>query len=845
MSASVIAVDLGATSGRVVLCTLRDARIDLTEVHRFSTAARRTDDGLRLDARALLADIQEGIGKAVEAAPDRVASVGIDCWAVDYGLIGVDGLLGDPFNYRDERTARGKAEVERLISPAELYARVGIQDNAINTVNQLADDKLAGRLDDATLFLLLPDLIGYWLTGRAVAERTNASTTSLLDPVGRGWDWPLIDRLGLPRRIFPELIDPGTVVGPITVGPAAGIPLIAVGSHDTASAVVGAPLTGRSDAYLSSGTWSLIGMELDAPIRTEASRASNLTNEAGVDATVRYLKNVMGMWLLSEAQRTWAEGGITTSVPELVAAAAQIDDAVHFDATDPSLLHPGDMPARIAALAGGDPRLEDPAFLTRSIFESLADAYAETLAELEALTGVRPGRLVVVGGGSHNALLNQLTADRTGLEVSAGPAEATAIGNALIQARAVGLVAGTLTDLRRIVMASAELTTHLPDPKSAITRLSNEFGADPAFVRAGGGNSSAKVDGVLWIKPSGVSMADITVDDLVPLDLDVLNGSLAAPDPDPSLGDPVNQIAALARRDDGPRRPSVEILFHALIPDTYVLHTHPLLINAVTCNEDGVALTRAMFGEDVLWVEYVDPGLPLARLVKQRREEFTARTGQVPPKATFLMNHGLIVASDDPEEVRSISYDILARITDALAQIGRHEVAGDGGLASTTADAPAAGAGWSDDLIALAVAFKAAVDASHVALDGEGLASAYPATEQGGAYLSAGPLIPDQIVYSGSLPVVLRPGEPVAASVARFEADHGLAPVIAVAPGLGVIAAGDSEKSATTALEVFTDALTVVEAANRLGTVRALDERERSFIETWEAEAYRKQVANT
>lgn len=609
MSPSVIAVDLGATSGRVVLTSFEDGRLALTEVHRFPTAATRTDAGLQLDVDALYAHIQDGIAGAMKLAGGEVAAVGIDCWAVDYGLLGDHGPLGRPFNYRDERTAVGKAEVERLIDAAELYSRVGIQDNAINTVNQLVEDRLAGRLDDARLFLLLPDLIGHRLTGRAVAERTNASTTSLLDPVDGDWDWELIDRLGLPRHIFPELIEPGTVVGTIIDGPAAGIELVAVGSHDTASAVVGAPLTGPDDVFISSGTWSLIGMELDAPILTEASRRANLTNEAGVDGTVRYLKNVMGMWLLSEAGRAWAEAGREVSIPSLVVEAEGVENALRFDATDPTLLHPGDMPARLTALVGGDARMDDPAFLARTVLESLADAYAATVAELARITGRRPERIVIVGGGANNALLSQLTADRTGLPVTAGPVEETAIGNSLIQARATGLVSGTLTDLRRIVMTSSETTSYSPDPRAVLAALSNEFGADPAFVRAGGGNSSVKLDGVLWIKPSGVSMATLAADDLVPLDLDLLNGSLDAPDPDPALGDPVNHIAGLARRDDGPRRPSVEILFHALIPDTYVVHTHPLLINAVTCNTVGRELTRDLFGDEVLWIPHHGGGV--------------------------------------------------------------------------------------------------------------------------------------------------------------------------------------------------------------------------------------------
>ncbi|MHA6511022.1 FGGY-family carbohydrate kinase [Tessaracoccus sp. Z1128] len=826
---SVIAVDLGATSGRVVLATLTEGRFSLDEVHRFSTAAHQSDDGLRLDVVALFDELQAGIGRAMEAAPHGVAALGIDCWAVDYGLLGDDGLLELPFNYRDPRTERGRTLVRARIGEAELYSRVGLQDVPFNTVNQLADDLAAGRLERATRFLLLPDLLAYWLTGKEVAERTNASTTALLDPRTGQWDWDLIDRLGFPRRIFADVVEPGTVVGEIVTGPAAGVPLVAVGSHDTASAVVGAPL-GADDVFISSGTWSLVGMELDAPILTEESRQANLTNEGGVDGTVRYLKNVMGLWILSEAVRHWAAEGRELPVPDLVEAARAVTDAPHFDATHPSLLPPGDMVGRVKALAGGDERLDDPAVFTRALIESLADAYADVIGELSSITARTPGRVVVVGGGSLNRLLCQRTADRTGLPVSAGPVEATALGNCLVAARAVGLLDGTLSDLRKTVMASSTVTRYLPRPEkelAEITSLSNEFGANPGFVRAGGGNSSAKADGVLWIKPSGVSLAGITAEDLVPLDLQVLLDSLDAPDPDPALGDPVNHIAGLARLDDGPRRPSVEILFHALIPDTYVFHTHPLLINAVTCNADGERLTTELFGNDVLWVAYVDPGLPLAREIAARRDEFSARTGLPAPKATFLMNHGLIVAGDNPGEVRAESYRILARIEEAVA--------------SASADEPAARS--TADLDAVAEAFRTALDAVAVATDDGDIARTFPATEAGAQFLVEGPLIPDQIVYAGSFPLVAGGADAVPAALAAFREARGVDPVIAVVPGAGVVAVGDSEKSATTALQVYVDALTVGRAATALGRVRALNEQERRFIETWEAEAYRQQVA--
>jgi rhamnose utilization protein RhaD (predicted bifunctional aldolase and dehydrogenase) len=274
----------------------------------------------------------------------------------------------------------------------------------------------------------------------------------------------------------------------------------------------------------------------------------------------------------------------------------------------------------------------------------------------------------------------------------------------------------------------------------------------------------------------------------------------------------------------------VEILFHALIPDTYVLHTHPLPINAITCNADGEAIAADLFGDDVLWVGYTDPGLPLARLIKRRRDEFEARTGAPAPKATFLMNHGLIVAGDDPADIRALSSAIVERIAAAVA---------------SAAELPAAAEVWEENADEIADQFKAALGAGAVAVDAEGVAASFPVTEAGHRFLVEGPLIPDQIVYAGSFPLVLQPGADVEALVEAFRAERGVAPIIAVAPGLAVIAVGDSEKQAATALGVYVDALTVGLAASRLGRVRAMDERERRFIETWEAEAYRQQVAKT
>ncbi len=455
----VAAVDLGATSGRVMLGQVGPGTLTVEAVHRFPNEAVRTADGLHWNILELYRQVLIGLGKAVERQPG-IASVGIDSWAVDYGLVRGARLTSTPYHYRDERTGRGVELVERIVDQAELYAAGGLQFLPFNTVYQLAVDGAEGLLDDDTVMLMLPDLFGFWLTGERVAERTNASTTALLDVVSGTWNSGLIDKLGLPRSLFPPVVDPGQRIGTLRPAVAAdlgtdrAIDLIAVGSHDTASAVVAVPMTTRDAAYISSGTWSLVGVELDDPVLSAASRDANFTNEGGVDGRIRYLQNVMGMWLLSESIRSWERRGDTIDLPTLLAEAAAIETPVAvFDANHPSLMPPGDMPKRIVGLCAGQdaPAPTTPAEFARSILESLASAYATTLAEAERLSGVTITTVHIVGGGSQNALLCQLTADRCGRTVLAGPVEATAIGNVLVQGRAAGFVSGSLEDLRELV----------------------------------------------------------------------------------------------------------------------------------------------------------------------------------------------------------------------------------------------------------------------------------------------------------------------------------------------------------------------------------------------------------
>jgi len=466
---AVAAVDLGATSGRVMLGYVGHNELRLVPVSRFPNGPVAIDGALHWNVSGLFEHAVSGIAAAAKQEPE-LAGVGIDSWAVDYGLLSAGTLHGEPFHYRDERTANGVALVHAKVSAEDLYKANGLQHLDFNTLFQLADDLEAGRLASADTFLLVPDLLGFWLTGKQFAERTNASTTGLLSPHTGEWDDALIAKLGLPRDIFRELIDAGSPVGPILPAIAdrigiAGLEVSAVGSHDTASAVAAVPAADADFAYISCGTWGLVGVELDAPIISDAGRLANFTNEGGLDGRVRYLHNVMGLWLLSESVRTWEAQGSVISLPDLLAAASAVSTPVAvFDANDPRFSSPGDMPARIAEWCREHdaPVPHTQAEFVRSIIESLADAFAKAVEKASELSGKNVNVIHIVGGGSQNELLCQLVADRSGLRVQAGPVEATAIGNVLVQARAQGFVSGSLEAMRSIVAAAFEPKTYLP-----------------------------------------------------------------------------------------------------------------------------------------------------------------------------------------------------------------------------------------------------------------------------------------------------------------------------------------------------------------------------------------------
>ena len=468
----VAAVDLGASSGRVVLGRVGPGQLCIEAMARFPNEPVRLPDGLHWDLLALHTEALAGLRTAARrAAADgsRLRSAAVDSWAVDYGLLKDGRLLGVPFHYRDEARAAGVDLVHARVPHAELYQRNGLQFLPFNTLYQLAADPWAAAADR---LLLVPDLLAHWLTGVEVVERTNASTTGLLELRTGRWDDRLVERLGLPRRLLGELVDPGATLGPLlpAVADLVGAPdleVTAVGSHDTASAVVAVPMQSDDAAYVSCGTWGLVGVELESPVVTEASRAANFTNEGGVDGRVRFLTNVMGTWLLSETLRTWERQGTPEDLASVLAAARELTTEVPLvDVQDPRFLPPGDMPARLEAWCrerGVAPPHGRPG-VVRCVLESLAQAFADAVQAAEDLSGRTVRTVHVVGGGALNTLLCQLLADRSGRPVLAGPVEATALGNVLVQARTAGAVTGGLDALRRLVAQTQDIARYDPLP---------------------------------------------------------------------------------------------------------------------------------------------------------------------------------------------------------------------------------------------------------------------------------------------------------------------------------------------------------------------------------------------
>jgi rhamnulokinase len=487
-----LALDLGAESGRGLLGRFDGTRMTLDELHRFPNGPVKMLDTIHWDAPRLFDEMKTALRKAVAAGADLNA-VGIDTWGVDFALVGRgDTLLGNPVHYRDART-QGMMEVALARVPRErIYEITGLQFLPFNTVYQLLAMRRANSplLDVAETLLMMPDLFAWLFTGVRAGERTDASTTQLLDPRTGLWSDELCAALDLPRAILPDLIEPGSEVGPIRgsvaeeVGLSRPLMLIAPGTHDTASAVAAVPARSSAApgappdwAYLSSGTWSLLGVEVPRPVITAETLRDNFTNEGGVAGTTRLLKNIMGLWLVQECRRVWARGGRDWSYDELVAAAAAAPAfASLVDPDDTSFLFPGDMPARIAAFCKqtGQAAPADEGGFVRCALESLALKYRWAIGRLEATLGTTIKTLHVVGGGSRNALLCQFTADACGIPVHAGPVEATAAGNVLLQMTARGALA-SLADARAVVAASFPVVVYEPRDTDAWDAAAGRF----------------------------------------------------------------------------------------------------------------------------------------------------------------------------------------------------------------------------------------------------------------------------------------------------------------------------------------------------------------------------------
>jgi rhamnulokinase len=467
---NLLAIDLGAESGRGVLGRFDGAKIALDVVHRFANGPVQTLDTLHWDVLRLHGDILAALRLA--GSKGGLDSVGVDTWGVDFALLGRGGtLLGNPRHYRDPHTERMMDRAFQTVPKPEIYRRTGLQFMRFNTLYQLLALKEARSplLDLAETLLFIPDLFHYLLTGIKVNEFTDASTSQMLDPFTRGWAYDVVQKFGLPAKILGTIVPPGTVLGPLRTSVATEtgvtpVPVVAPASHDTGSAVAAVPARGESWAYISSGTWSLMGAELPQPLVNDATLAANFTNEGGVAGTTRLLKNIMGLWLVQECRRAFAKAGREYTYDELVKLAeATPPFASLVDPDDAAFVLPPSMPQAIADFCRktGQPAPTEPGAVVRACFESLAFKYRWVLEKLEALLGKRLDVIHVVGGGCQNQLLCQWTADACGRTVLAGPVEATAIGNVMVQAMGLGLL-GQLAEGREVVRRSVEVATYEP-----------------------------------------------------------------------------------------------------------------------------------------------------------------------------------------------------------------------------------------------------------------------------------------------------------------------------------------------------------------------------------------------
>ncbi len=471
-----IAVDLGAESGRVMLGSVSERELILEEIHRFSNGPIKESGSLRWDFNRLLSEIKAGIGKAVKAANGRVSGIGVDSWGSDFGLIGADGkLLENPYHYRDSRTEGMMEEAFKLMDKRQIYENTGLQFMQLNNLYQLLSMRITNSdvLAKAKYLIFTADLYSYHLCGRVYSEYTLASTSQMMDMRTGQWSKEIFDKLSLPIEIIPDVVKPGTAVGQLTreVAKEIGcepIGVIAVGSHDTASAVAAVPAgegtLGNNWAYISSGTWSLMGVEVPEAIINDKTFEYQFTNEGGVESTIRLLKNIMGLWLVQECRRQWQREGVDLSYRQITdMAKAAVPFVAHIAPDYSGFFSPGDMPKRINGYLTetGQKPIDDKGQMIRVILESLALKYRSVMEAIENITKEPIEVLHIVGGGIQNELLCQFTANAIAKKVITGPIEATAAGNILMQAKATGQIK-SLTELREIVRNSFELKEYQP-----------------------------------------------------------------------------------------------------------------------------------------------------------------------------------------------------------------------------------------------------------------------------------------------------------------------------------------------------------------------------------------------
>lgn len=471
-----LAVDLGAESGRAMLGQFDGQRIELSEMTRFPNVTVPLPDGLHWNTLNLWSEIRKALASAVATTGGKLAGMGIDTWGVDYALLDRTGaMIGSPFHYRDARNDGMMEALFQRVSRREVYNQTGIQFLQFNTLYQLYSMVLHNhpQLHIADTLLMMPDLLNYWLTGRKAVEFSIATTTQCYDPRREAWAKPLLQRVNIPDHIFPEIVPPGTVLGDLRTPLAeeAGItrlPVIAPACHDTGSAVAAVPASAPDFAWISSGTWSIMGVEASEPVITDASYECGMTNEGGVGSTIRLSANITGMWPVQECRRLWQRQGYEYSYDDLTRLAREAEPLCSIvDVDDHEFLKPGDMPARVRAFCDrtGQPVPETHGQMVRCLFEGVALKYRVMLERLERLTGKRLETVHIVGGATRNRLLSQFAADATQRQVITGPVEATAAGNLLVQAIALGEI-GSLAEAREVVRRSFALQTYQPDPST-------------------------------------------------------------------------------------------------------------------------------------------------------------------------------------------------------------------------------------------------------------------------------------------------------------------------------------------------------------------------------------------